>query len=166
MILTPAEVQAPSVVFPIKFLDLKDHHVVLHGEDPFAKLSVPREQVRLDVVRELRNLTLRLRRRFVAVLDEPALQTPTLANVARPLAILLAALLRLTGRTVPPEDRTAAIFQAAATAFGVDPEVLARLAALREGGRISGEARTLFTGLLGALNKLTDTAESLKETAP
>src|SRR5258708_26597152 len=35
LILTPAEVQPAAVVFPTKFLDIKNYHVVLHGSDPF-----------------------------------------------------------------------------------------------------------------------------------
>jgi hypothetical protein len=163
MILTPAEVPATAAVFPIKFLDIKDHHVVLHGEDPFARLEVPREQIRLRVLQELRNLTLRLRRRFVAVADDPSLQGTALANLARPLAIELAALLRLAGKAVPPEDRTAAIFQAAAATFDADGEALSRLAALREGERIHDELPVLFTRLLATLDRVMDCAERLKE---
>jgi hypothetical protein len=164
MILTPAEVRPTASVFPTKFLDIKDHHVVLHGDDPFAGLEVPREQIRLRVVQELRNLTLRLRRRFVAVLDDPSLQQTTLANLARPLAIELAVLLRLTGTTVPQDDRTAAIFQAAATAFDVDGEALSRLAALRQGESSHHDLQPLFARLLPTLDRLTDCAERLKET--
>src|SRR6516165_9227017 len=127
MILTPAEVHAAAIVFPTKFLDIKDHHIVLHGEDPFAALEVPREQIRLRIIQELRNMTLRLRQRFVAVVDDPAMQVTTLASLARPLAIEMSALLRLAGKSVPHEDRTALIFQAATAAFEVDGEALALL---------------------------------------
>jgi hypothetical protein len=166
MILTPGEVPAAAVVFPTKFLDIKDHHILLAGEDPFTGLDVPREQVRLRVAQELRNLTLRLRRRFLVVLDDPALQVEALINLARPLAIELAALLRLAGREVPHVDRTAAIFQAAAAAFDVDGEALARLAALREEGTSSEDLQPLFARLLPTLAKLTDCADRMKETPP
>jgi hypothetical protein len=164
MILTPAEVGPAAVVFPTKFLDIKDHHVVLYGDDPFARVEVPREQIRSRVVQELRNLTLRLRRRFIAVLDDPWLQLTTLANLARPLAIELAALLRLAGRTVPQEDRSAVIFQEAAAAFDLDGEALARLAALRQGERSQDDLQPLFTRVLATLARVTEYAERMKET--
>src|SRR5882757_7857107 len=63
MLLTPAEVPAAAFEFPTKFLDIKRHHVVLAGEDPFAVLEVPRVMVQLRIAQSLRNLLLRLRRR-------------------------------------------------------------------------------------------------------
>lgn len=163
MILTPAEVAPAAVVFPIKFLDIRDHHMVLHGADPFAALDVPREQLRLRVVQELRNLTFRTRLRFVAGLDDRTMQEATLANAARPLAVELTALLRLAGKEVPAEDRSAAIFQSAATSFSLDGEALARLAALRQGEPVGDDLPALFTRLFTLLTKLIEVAENLKE---
>jgi hypothetical protein len=163
MILTPGEVAPSANVFPITFLDIKDHHVVLHGDNPFANLDVPREMIRLRLVQEMRNRTMRLRRRFVALLDDPDMMIATLKSVARPLAIDLQALLRLAGAPVPPEDRTAAIFQQAATTFAVDGSALASLAEFRQDGKYQGEIGSLFGQLLQALEQFTARAEQLKE---
>jgi hypothetical protein len=161
LILMPAEVQAAAVVFPTKFLDIQQHHLVLHGDDPFGGLEVPREQVRLRIVQELRNLTLRLRHRFIAAFDDRNLQLTTLANFARPLAVELVALLRLAGKEVPLEDRTAAVFQAAATAFDAGGAALSRLAALRQGETDTGDLEPLFSQLMSLLVRLTDRAERI-----
>jgi hypothetical protein len=166
MLLTPAEVRPAAVIFPTKFLDIKDYHVVLHGEDPFAGLEIPREQVRLRIVQQLRNLTLRLRRRYLTVHGDPDLEAATLANLARPLAIELAALLRLASRPVPREDRTAGIFQAAAVAFGLDATALARLDGIRHGERSREDAGPLFAQVLADLTRVTDKADSLTESHP
>jgi hypothetical protein len=163
MILTPAEVAPTAMVFPIKFLDIKDHHVVLHGEDPFAALDVPRAQVSWRIVQELRNLTLRLRGRFVAALGEPGRQAAILAGIARPLAIELQALLRLAGREVAGEDRTTTVFRTAAEVFAADGDALARLAALRQGEPRPDDLAALFDRVLAVLGQLTDHAERLKE---
>jgi hypothetical protein len=163
MILTPAEVGPAAEVFPTKFLDIQDHHVVLHGANPFAGLVVPREQIRLEIGRQLRNLTLRLRRRYLLVLDDADQQAATLAGLARPLAIQLAALLRLAGKEVP--DRSAAIFRLAAETFDADSDALARLAALRDEGRLDGGAAALYSRLLPTLARFADAAERLKEVA-
>lgn len=166
LILTPDEVRPGAVVFPTKFLDIKDYHVILHGDDPFAGLEVPREQIRLRIVQQLRNMTLRLRRRYVAVHDDRESQAAALADLARPLAIEMAALLRLAGKPVPADDRTSAIFQAAAAAFDLDGEALARLAAFRQDERAREDLQPLFTRLLATLVRLTDYAERIKETRP
>lgn len=95
MILTPGEVHAVAVAFPTKFLDIKEHHVVLAGADAFANLDVPREAIRRRVAQQLRNLALRLRRRYLSIVDDRAAQAAALAAAARPLALEAAALLRL-----------------------------------------------------------------------
>ncbi len=160
MILTPAEVAPTAVVFPIKFLDIRDHHVVLCGADPFAGLEVPREQVRLRVVQELRNLSYRFRQHFVGAINDSAAQEATLANLAKPLAVQLGALLRLAGKEVPVDDRSATVFKASATAFALDGEALARLAALRQGEPVADDLMLLFGRVFATLTKLSERAES------
>jgi hypothetical protein len=164
MILTPTEVRPTAAVFPIKFLDIRDHHVVLFGDDPFAGLEVPTELVRQRVVQELRNLAFRLRLRFVGALEDRNAQQTTLANAARPLAVSLAALLRLAGKTPPTIDRTASIFQEAAAAFGIDGAPLAKAAALRQGDAVTDDLAGLFTHLFAALTQLINKAEQMKGT--
>jgi hypothetical protein len=161
MILTPGEVPAAAVAFPTKFLDIKDHHVVLAGEDCFVNLDVPREAIRRRVAQQLRNLALRLRRRYLTIVDDPEGRAATLAGVARPLALEAAALLRLAGQQVPPEDRTAAIFDAAATAFDLDRDVLAHLAALRQQPETTEDVSELFAKILPIVSRLADRADQL-----
>jgi hypothetical protein len=163
LILMSAEVGPAALVFPTKFLDIKDHHVVLSGEDPFATLMVPREQVSWRIVQEVRNLTLRLRHRFTAAMEDRDAQRMSLAAIARPLAIELAALLRLAGKPVPGDDRSAVIFQAAATAFDTDGEALAQLAGLRHGEAPRAELPALIGRVLATLGRLSEQAERLKE---
>jgi hypothetical protein len=160
MILTPAEVAPTAVVFPTKLLDIKDHHIVLHGTNPFTTLEVPREQIRLRVVQQLRNMVMQLRVRFLAALDDREMQAALLANTARPIAVELTALLRLAGKTLA-DDRTAAVFQAAAAAFGADGATLARLAALRQGEPVGDDLPALFTRLTATLAGLIERAETI-----
>ncbi len=163
LILTPAEVPATALVFPTKFLDIKEHHIVLTGEDPFASLEMPREQLKWRLVQELRNLTLRLRHRFIATVNEPAAQAATLAGIARPLAIEMTMLLRLAGHAVPSEDHSSDVFQAAGPTFALDGAALGELAALRRGATVGDEMSTLFDRILTVLAQLTEAAEDLKE---
>jgi hypothetical protein len=161
MILTPAEVRAAALDFPTKFLDIKDHHLVLAGADPFAGLDVPRDAVRRGVARELRNLALRLRRRYLVVYDDADAQAGVLARVARPLAIGAAALLRLAGKPAPADDRSAAVFDAASSAFDLDRDALARLAALRQGGEEAADVPALYQKVLSVVARLADAADQV-----
>lgn len=164
MILTPNEVPAAAFEFPTKFLDIKRHHRVLAGADPFAALEVPRVMVQLRIAQSLRNLLLRLRRRYAIAYDDAPALKETLLDIARPLAIELLALLYDGGHAVPDSDQTSAVFSAAAAAFGLDADALAELAALRsdtsrDNGRV--DAPALFGRVLDLLAALADRADAL-----
>lgn len=163
LLLTPDEVQRAADVFATKFLDVKSHHVVLAGENPFAHLEVKREHLRLRVEQELRNLLLRLRRGYVSAGGDAALLSRLLTRAARPFALQLLALLQLAGKEVPAEDRTSAVFDAAAAAFGLEREPLARLAEFRHNTQPTGDVNTLYHSTLDAIARTADLADKMKE---
>jgi hypothetical protein len=162
-LLTPQEVRLAADVFATKFLDIQDNHIVLAGENPFAGLEVSREHLRLRIEQELRNTLLRLRRRFVGVAEDPAALTAVLAEVARPLALQLLSLLHLAGKAIPAEDRSAAIFEAAAGAFDLDRPALTQLAALRQDLNAAADPRSLCEGIFASIGRVIDAAVRLKE---
>jgi hypothetical protein len=166
MLLTPTEVRQAADTFATKFLDIQEHHLLLAGDDPFVGLEIEREHVRLRAEQELRNMLLRLRRRYVTVGNDPDALTNILGRVARPLAIELAALLRLAGKPVPAVDRTAALFEAAASAFDLDGNTLARLAVLREDSQPVPDAPALYQQVLAVVGRAADRAAQMKEPAP
>jgi predicted nucleotidyltransferase len=163
MVLTPAEVRRAADVFPTKFLDIKEHHIVLAGSDPFVGLEVAREAVQVRVEQELRNLALRLRRRYLAAAGVPAELRPILLDAARPLALALAALLRLAGLAVPEEDLSVTIFRAAAGAFDLDGEALAALAALRRDETPSLDLNDLYGRVLESAARAAEVADRMEE---
>ena len=166
MLLTTEEVVAVADAFPTKFLDIKNHHRVLVGADPFNALVATREQIRLRTAQELRNLQLRLRRRYVDIASDAPMLNRTLARAARSLALQLMTLLRLAGREVPVEDRTAAILDASVRAFGLDSQPLAGLAELRRHPQPIGKLCGLNDGVLHTISKAIGIADKLKEARP
>lgn len=64
-ILTEKEIESSSDCYPIKFLDISQNHELLFGIDPFDKIQVCQDNLRLRCEQELRNISLRLRYRFV-----------------------------------------------------------------------------------------------------
>lgn len=161
MLMTPTEVPGAALDFPTKFLDIQRHHLALWGDDPFAALEIPPSLVRRRVAQSLRNLLLRMRHRFVHQHDEPERLQAALADMARPLAIELSALLQAGGHAGADEDRTSAIYSAAAAQFGLDRDTLAQLAALRESGAPPASAQGLASGLLALLAAVADRADQL-----
>ncbi len=166
LLLTPAELPAVANAFPTKLLDIKNHHLVLHGADPFAGLEVPREHLRLRVAQELRNLLLRLRRGYVASSDDERKSTRMLASMARPFALQLHALLQLAGNGPLSDDRSAAIFSAAAAAFGLEAAPLERLARLRHEPQTKSGVTTLFGDVLKAVARAADLVDAMQEGRP
>lgn len=163
MLLTPAEVPVAAFEFATKFLDIKRHHIVLAGIDPFATLEVPRVMVQLRIAQSLRNLLLRMRRRYSIAYDDAKGLAETLIDMARPLAIELLAMLHDGGHEVPRSDQTSAVFEAAAKAFGLDAGTLASLAALRaasvqESSKV--DAAQLYGRVLDLIAMLSDRADA------
>ena len=69
-------------------------------------LEIPHEHLRLRIEQELRNMLLRLRRLGIDAIADPQLLARSLTRTARPLAIELDALRRLSqASSTPPEDR-------------------------------------------------------------
>lgn len=162
LLLTLAEVARAADVFPTKFLDIKSHHVVLFGENPFAGVEVSHEHVRLRVEQELRNLLMRLRRQYLTTMDDSTLLARALTNVVRPFALELAALLQLVGKPIPADDRSATIFDAAAAEFGLNRELLATLAALRHDSPKPDNIGEICCGALETLARIAEVADQMK----
>ena len=160
-IVTLSELPRVAAAFPIKLLDIKQHHVVLTGSDPFPQLEVAREQVRLRTSQELRNLLMRLRHRRVGSHGDALQLSVALAESARSLAIGMSAALYLAGEALPEEDRTAVIYRAAAEKFGLKAAPLAMLAELRQGTSATVDAGQLFADVLATLERLVDLVDAM-----
>jgi predicted nucleotidyltransferase len=161
-LMTPAEVPSAASVFSSKFLDIKSHHVLLTGEDPFAGLAISREDLRRDLRESLRNIRFRMRQRYFRLGEDAAELALALTAFARPLALETACLLHCAGEGLPDEDRSRAIFEAAAAAFGLDDDALQRLAALRQTPQVPPDAADLFGRVLAVLDRLIQVADEMK----
>jgi predicted nucleotidyltransferase len=162
MFLLAAELPEAADAFAVKFADLLRRRRVLHGEDPFAGLVVPREAQLRRLRQVLLNQVLRMRERFaVAGLREEQLARG-LAEAAGPLRAAAASLLELEGRPAPTArdalDRT--------VAEEGDPGAVAALAAMsraREVGLLpAGEAGPAFLGILGVAERLRERAARIR----
>lgn len=161
LILTPRDLAQFADAFPTKLLDMREHHRMLHGQDFLDQVQVSPDHIRIRIKQGLSNLLLRLRRRYVAIVNDPAALTLALARAARPLAIDLDGLLRLAGRSRPADSHTASIFAEAASAFGLDSMALAQLALLRHDQTPPNEVAVLLEQVLAAIAKAVDTVDTL-----
>lgn len=124
MILVESEISRAADVFPLLYDDIKRHHLVLYGSDPFADLVVDRRHLRLRVEQELRELKIRLRRAVTdAAGHKPALAGAVTRKV-RQARFPLRALLALLGAECSDDLET--ILTKAGKRFVVDTHALLR----------------------------------------
>jgi predicted nucleotidyltransferase len=162
LIITPRELPRLAIAFPTKILDIQRRHIVLAGDDPFAGIEVSREHIRLRVEQELRNLALRMRRRFVSIHENAEALARAADDAAAPLAVNLRALLYLKGIVSDEFQPALAIYERAAQAFGLDVEALNATKSIHRGGGEATLSTELFGRLLATIEKAADTAASLE----
>ncbi len=156
-LLTFDEVARSADVFPTKFRNITAHHVVLSGISPFASLEVSPEHLRLRVEQELRNLSLRLRRRAVASWGHPEQLERALHDVLSGVTIELHALLEVLGKTTPADDDVRAVLVASAEAVRMSPAGL-ELATVP--ARTAEQTSTLLEALLALLERAANVADT------
>ena len=101
MFLLEEEVQPASQAFAVKFADVKRRRRVLYGDDPFAGVSVLREDAIFRLKQTLLNLILRLRESYISRGLREEQLVATIADTAGPLRSCAATLLELEGVTAP-----------------------------------------------------------------
>ncbi len=100
MFLLEQEVEPASQAFAVKFADLNRRRRVLYGDDPFAAISVSREDSIFRLKQTLLNLILRLRESYISRGSREEQLAATIAGAAGPLRSCAATLLELEGVTV------------------------------------------------------------------
>jgi len=147
-LLAQSELGRAAVMFPTKMLDICRYHRVLDGADVLKGIEVRHEDLSLRIEQELFNLSLRLRRRFLSIQQDDQAMERALLDIAVPLRINFLALMDLAGMSVPEEERTAAVYAAAAKRFGLDAAALERVSQLRDTGVANGSLRDLLLAVI------------------
>jgi hypothetical protein len=120
LIFTEQEWRSSADVFAIEYEDMRQHHRVLAGRDPWPGVRVERGDVRRQLEGELMGKLVRLRQTYAALADEPKqLARAVVGSVAGFLTMLRAAL-RLAGRPVPAATEELVRSAAAAVGFPAD----------------------------------------------
>jgi predicted nucleotidyltransferase len=161
MFLLREEIHAAACSFASKFADILRRRVILHGDDPFASISIPREVEIIELKQQLLNQILRLRASYVSrSLREEQLDL-VIAHAIGPLRSSAAALLELQGTA-------GASSQQAFERIGSDlalvnwPQTLVSLSAIQESRLAApGEAPILFFQVLDLACRMHSQAEAL-----
>lgn len=118
LFLTRRQLEKSLDTFPIEYLEMKERHLLLEGEDVLAAIEVPRVHLRLQCEHELRGKQIQMRQFLLHQWSKPAALGEYLAASASSFATLFRTLLRLQGET-PPAD-PARVVERVADVFRLD----------------------------------------------
>jgi len=150
------ELNHSADIFAIELLDIKAAHRVLHGEDVMTALQVPMDRHRLQVERELRNNTLRLRQQY---LRHPGDRRRTLelmtSSISSFAALFRHALIALGEE--PPTSKRSTIDRLGAV-LGFDPAPFHTIFEIREGRKRERDVdvQATFAAYLDRVSEVTE----------
>ena len=105
MFLLESELRPATEAFAVKFADIGRRRRVLYGDDPFASVSVSRDDAVFRLKQTLLNLTLRMREAYVLRSLREEQLSELIAEVAGPLRSCASTLLELEGSpAASPKD--------------------------------------------------------------
>ncbi|MGP8321614.1 MAG: hypothetical protein ACT6FE_04740 [Methanosarcinaceae archaeon] len=137
LLLTKNELVNGVDVFPIEFLNIKQHHTILFGEDFLKGIHVSKEHLRHQLEFEIRSKLIHLREEYLQYKDKD-LEALILAAVPT-LSPLLGALLYLKNLQDSPD-----MFSAVSDGYGVDTNVLKDIYDIRRGNAQFREDRDQY----------------------
>jgi len=161
LVLTKAYIASAQDTFPIEFLDMHAFHEVVFGEDVLADVQIKKEDLRLQVERELRGKLIQLRTGFLqSGNDREQLKGMLAASVATFLSIF-SGLLYLKGAELPQKRQ--AIFEKTSETFGLQTALFLQVLAVKD-GKWQGSRRQLqdmALSYIGEVRKLVEIVDQL-----
>ena len=126
--------------FPLEFLNIKRHYRVVWGEDPLTGITVGKDQLRLQLEREVKGKLLQLRAAYIASRGWKWNLVALAAQSLTSFVSIFQGILYLRGKEIPHERRES--IEAMAAETGLAPEPFTRLLAVKE-GRLKLPAREI-----------------------
>ncbi len=165
LFLTQEDLRQSSDVFPLEFLNIKEHHVLLQGRDPFAELPINTTRLFLQCEQELRGNLLRIRQRYVEGCGRVEAVQALLPLSLTALIPCLRGVYRLLGR--PSIVKSDAVLRELTVALNLDPTVFLEVWQMKRGLSTPGkhELPRLLDRYLVGLSQLADRIESMKHEA-
>lgn len=67
LILTKEDIRSSVDIFPIEFLEMKENHVLIYGEDVLTSLEIPQKYLRLSCEQQIKGKLIRIRQAYLEV---------------------------------------------------------------------------------------------------
>lgn len=127
LVMTEQEWRDSVDAFPIEYEDIRAHHRVLAGRDPWDGIRVTREHVRRQLEHELKGKLMHLRQAYAAEWNNPKRLSEVVRGTWAGFLTMLRAVVRLAGREAPASSE--ALVRDAAALIGFSTERLTDAAA-------------------------------------
>ena len=152
-LILPAHEFARSLdAFPLEYGEIVHGHQLVHGLDPFAEVTISREDLRRACETEVKGHLLHLREGFIESGGKPHAVGNLVAASAPAFAALLRTVARLTGAATG--DRGTATLDGGRAA-GLSEQVVSDILALERDARVpTADAARLFPDYLAAVEQL------------
>lgn len=156
------EILESADVFPIRFLDIKQHHRLLYGEDFFKNLIIETRHLRYELERQVRNINMRLRQMYMHSNYTAAELRDMIVSDLSGFTHHMATLIYLFGEEPPIKKEE--IIQKSSDLFGVDAHVLNKIISLKRGGNTPPKSimEELFDGYLQTVSRVENVVDKLK----
>ncbi len=150
------ELHRGADIFAIEFLDIRERHRVIFGEDVFAQLDVPMRLHRDQVERELRARMLALRQVYLLAPRKQKALVGVMTGSYSTFATLFRHALLALGEQPPGGSRQAV--SRLAELLGFDPAPFHAILEVREGKRTAGglDAEATFRSYLTGIERVVD----------
>jgi len=160
LLMTRNEIQTSKDVFPMEFLDIRDRHEILYGEDPFRGLVVDLRNLRHQCEHELRGKIIRLREQFLLSQRSDARLRELLVHSLSTFVALFRGTMRLLVDDVPMAQRD--VIRRISEVVGLDLGVLEKILDLKGGGlEIKGDdLRVLYGDYLEVVGKVAEKVDN------
>lgn len=127
-------------VFPIEFLDIKDHHVVIYGQDLFKDLAVDTAHLRIFCEQQIKGKLLHIRQAYLETGLNTDAKIALLYHSLNAFIPIFGNLLRLRGRPVPSSKME--IVKSVSREFHVDDTAMLAVYQSRQSGQKMGAPQT------------------------
>jgi hypothetical protein len=153
--------EASLALFPMEFLEMKDQHETLFGQDPLTKREIPLQQLKLQCAQELQGKRLRLHTTYLETQNQlPALEAMLIAAV-KSFGVMMRTLLRL--KAIQPAREFLEILNQVEETFQLELDGFRQAHQLRMGLQQldTGEAEKLFSHFVQDVNALVLKADAV-----
>jgi hypothetical protein len=162
LFMTRAYIEGSQDAYPIEFLNMKRHYVVVSGKDILAELAFDRCHIRLQLERELRGKLLHLRSGYLATEGNTRKIRALITQSLTAFISLFCALLYLKDIEIPHGKRE--IITAAGKAFGIDADIFLKCEEIRRKvDRIPhNEVTAVFQAYMKEVSRLCDQTDQME----